>query len=339
MDDIAKAKDLEELRALRATLLGRKSELVRGLSELGALPAEKRREEGQRLNARKRELEAAFEARERELATRGLATSLERGAVDVTLPGRTVAVGRHHPVTATIREVGRIFSGMGFEVIEGPEIEWDHYNFEMLNIPQGHPARDLQATMWASNPLGDDPAKPMLLRTHTSPMQARIMERKRPPIRVIVPGRVFRYEAVDPSHEAVFFQFEGLAIDEQLTMADLKGVVYQFARQMFGGERKVRFRVDYFPYVEPGADVSVDCFVCDGKGCRTCAGTGWLEIMGAGMVHPTVLRNVGYDPDRYQGFAFGGGIERVAMMRTGVSDMRAFAQNDVRFLRQWPVVA
>lgn len=338
MDEIATAKDLEALRGVRTRLLGKQSEISRALSGLGVLPPERRRAEGERLNRLKHDLEAALDAREGELAARGLESSLERDRTDVTLPGRALRVGRHHPVTATIREVSRIFAAMGFESVEGPEVESDHYNFEVLNIPQGHPARDLQATMWVSNPLGNDQADPLLLRTHTSPMQARVMERSRPPIRVIVPGRVFRYEAVDPSHEAVFFQFEGLAIDEQLTMADLKGVVYQFARQMFGGDRKVRFRVDYFPYVEPGADVSVDCFVCDGKGCRTCSGTGWLEIMGAGMVHPTVLRNVGYDPERYQGFAFGGGIERVAMMRTGVSDMRAFAQNDVRFLREWRAV-
>lgn len=339
LSEVAKARDLPQLRALRTKLLGRKSELSRALSDLGKLPAEKRRAEGERLNTRKRELEAALEARERELATAGREDALERQRIDVTLPGRRLPIGRHHPITATTREVVRIFAGMGFEAVEGPEVEWDHYNFEMLNIPKGHPARDLQATFWVSNPFGDDPENPMLLRTHTSPMQARVMEQRKPPIRVIVPGRVYRYEAVDPSHEAVFFQFEGLAVDEQLSMAELKGVLYSFARQMFGLERKIRFRVDYFPYVEPGADMSVDCFVCGGKGCRTCSGTGWLEFLGAGMVHPTVLRNVGYDPERYQGFAFGAGIERVAMMRTGVADMRLFAQNDVRFLRQWPVVS
>lgn len=336
---IAAAKDVDALEALRVKHLGRKSELARALTALGALPAAERPEAGRRLNEAKRALEEAIAARERELRAVSLVGALQSERVDVSLPGRRVRVGRHHPISATMREVVRIFAGMGFEAVEGPEVEWDRYNFEMLNIPKGHPARDLQATFWVSNPFGDDPERPMLLRTHTSPMQARVMEQRQPPIRVIVPGRCYRYEAVDPSHEAVFFQFEGLAIDEQLTMADLKGVLYSFARQMFGVDRKVRFRVDYFPYVEPGADMSIDCFICDGKGCRTCAGTGWLEFVGAGMVHPAVLRNVGYDPERYQGFAFGAGIERVAMMRTGVADMRVFAQNDVRFLRQWQVVS
>ncbi len=228
---------------------------------------------------------------------------------------------------------------MGFEAVEGPEVEWDEYNFQKLNIPPGHPARDLQASLWVSNPFGDDPERPMLLRTHTSPMQARVMELRQPPVRVIVPGRCYRYESVDASHESIFFQFEGLAIDEQLTMADLKGVLYSFARQMFGEDRRVRFRVDYFPFVEPGADMAIDCFVCGGKGCRTCGGEGWIEILGAGMVHPNVLRAVGYDPQRYQGFAFGAGVERIAMLKYSVPDMRLFAQNDVRFLRQFPAVS
>ncbi len=339
MDEIAKAKNLEELRALRVKLLGRRSELSRALSELGKLPREKRRVEGERLNARKRALEEALQARERDLGTRGLAESLERGAIDVTLPARSARVGRHHPVSATMREIVRVFSAMGFEPVEGPEVEWDYYNFQALNIPPGHPARDLLSTFWVSNPFGDDPERPMLLRGHTSPMQARVMERRRPPVRVVVPGRVYRYEATGPKNEAQFFQFEGLAIDEQLTFADLKGVLYAFAREMFGQERRVRFRVDYFPFVEPGADMAIDCFICGGKGCRTCGGSGWIEILGAGMVHPNVLREVGYDPGRYQGFAFGGGIERVSLLRDGVADIRAYAENDLRFLRQFPAVS
>ena len=337
MDEIAKAKDLAELRAVRVKLLGRRSDLSRALSELGKLPPEKRRAEGERLNAAKRELEAALDARERELGARGLVDALER-RLDVALPGATVRVGRQHPVSATTREILRVFASMGFEAVEGPEVEWDYYNFQALNIPPGHPARDIFSTLWASNPLGDDPARAMLLRTHTSPMQARVMERRRPPVRVVVPGRVYRYEATGPKNEAQFFQVEGLAIDEQLTMADLKGVLYAFARELFGHERRVRFRVDYFPFVEPGADMAIDCFICGGKGCRTCGGSGWIEILGAGMVHPNVLRAVGYDPERYQGFAFGVGIERVSLLRDGVADIRAYAQNDLRFLRQFPAV-
>jgi len=332
VEEIAATKTVEQLRELRTKLLGKKSRLSHDLAGLSKLPPDQRRAEGERLNRRKRELEAAFDERERALAAGQLDTALERERVDVTLPGRPLRVGRHHPITATIRELTRVFTGMGFEAVEGPEVEWDYYNFEVLNIPRDHPAREKYASLWVSNPLGDDPQRPMLLRTHTSPMQARIMERRKPPVRVIVPGRCFRYEATDPTHESIFFQFEGLAIDDRLTMADLKGVLYSFARQMFGGDRKIRFRNDYFPFVEPGADVAVDCFVCDGKGCRTCGHSGWIELLGAGMVHPNVLRAVGYDPDRYQGFAFGGGVERLSQLRQGVPDLRAFQQNDVRWL-------
>ena len=338
MDDIAKTRTVEELRELRTRLLGKRSELARELAALSTLPAERRRAEGERLNRRKRELEAALDERERDLATRQLDTSLRSERIDVTLPGRAVRVGRHHPLIATIRELTRIFAGMGFEAVEGPEVEWDYYNFEALNIPRDHPAREKYASLWVSNPLGDDRERPMLLRTHTSPMQARIMEQRKPPIRVIIPGRCFRYEATDPTHESIFFQFEGLAIDDRLTMADLKGVLYSFARQIFSGDRKIRFRNDYFPFVEPGADVAVDCFVCDGEGCRTCGNTGWIELLGAGMVHPNVLRAVGYDPERVQGFAFGGGVERLSMLRQGVPDVRAFQQNDVRWLARFPQV-
>jgi phenylalanyl-tRNA synthetase alpha chain len=338
MEDIARAKTVEEIRELRSRLLGKKSELARSLAEVGKLPPEQRRIEGERLNRHKHLLETALDERERAVAARQLDTTLERERIDVTLPGPAARVGRHHPISATIREIVRVFAGMGFETIEGPEVEWDYYNFEALNIPRDHPAREKYATLWVSNPLGDDPQRPMLLRTHTSPMQARVMERRQPPIRVIVPGRCFRYEATDPTHESIFFQFEGLAVDDRLTMADLKGVLYSFARQIFGGDRKIRFRNDYFPFVEPGADVAVDCFLCDGRGCRVCGHSGWIELGGAGMVHPNVLRAVGYDPERWQGFAFGCGVERLSMLRQGVPDLRAFQQNDVRWLAQFPAV-
>jgi phenylalanyl-tRNA synthetase alpha chain len=263
-----------------------------------------------------------------------------------------------HPISRTIRDISRIFLSMGFEAVEGPEIEWDYYNFEALNIPAGHPARDKFNTLWvadeqqaattlARTATGGSSARsegrgrdmgPMLFRTHTSPMQIRTMEQRQPPVRVIVPGRCYRFEATDATHESVFFQYEGLAIDEKLSMADLKGVLYSFARQLFGGERKVRFRPDYFPFTEPSAEIAFDCFVCDGTGvtkagrCATCAGSGWIEAAGCGMVHPDALRRVGYDPAKYQGFAFGGGVERLAMLLTGTPDIRLFHQNDLRYL-------
>jgi phenylalanyl-tRNA synthetase alpha chain len=337
LSEIARASDGQAVQELRVRLLGRKSALSQAIRSLGTLREEDRAAEGRSLNAAKVMIEAALAARERELRESTLAAT-ERERIDVTLPGRRIRVGRHHPITATIREVVRIFERLGFESVEGPEVEWDYYNFEALNIPPGHPAREKFSTLWVSNPLGDDAERPMLLRTHTSPMQIRVMEQRRPPVRVVVPGRCYRYEATDPSHESIFFQFEGLAIDEQLSMADLKGVLYSWARQMFG-ERRVRFRTDYFPFVEPGADMAVDCFICGGQGCRTCGYEGWIELLGAGMVHPAALRRVGYDPERYQGFAFGGGIERLCMLRTGVPDIRAFYQNDVRFLRQFGQVS
>jgi phenylalanyl-tRNA synthetase alpha chain len=221
-------------------------------------------------------------------------------------------------------------------VVEGPEVEWDHYNFEMLNIPKGHPARDMWNTLWVdyTNDAGE---YPMLLRTHTSPMQARVMEAQRPPVRVIVPGKCYRYEATDATHEWHFYQVEGLAVDEGITFANLKGTLYEFARRLFGEERQIRFRCDYFPFVEPGVDMSIDCFACDGQGegCRICRDSGWIEIMGAGMVHPKVLAGVGYDPDKYTGFAFGLGPERIAMLKYGIDDIRHFYANDLRFLRQF----
>ena len=233
-----------------------------------------------------------------------------------------------------VREICAAFASMGFSVVEGPEIEWDRYNFEMLNIPKDHPARDMWDTLWIDYE-NKDGERPMLLRTHTSPMQARIMESTRPPVRVVVPGKCYRYEATDPRHEWHFYQIEGLAVDRGITMTDLKGTLYEFARRIFGVDRKVRFRCDYFPFVEPGVDMSIDCFLCDGEGCRVCSSTGWIEIMGAGMVHPKVLEGVGYDPNIYTGFAFGMGPERISMLKHGIDDIRLFYSNDLRFLRQF----
>ena len=353
--EIAAAPDEAALDALRVRYVGRREgEITAALKELPKLPAAQRPVYGAAANAARARIEAALEARAGAIRAAALERDLGAEATDLTLPPRRVRVGRYHPITQTIREITRIFAGMGFEAVEGPEVEWDYYNFEALNIPPGHPARDKFNTLWiaqeasvamavaaagAGRPRAQSSStQPMLLRTHTSPMQIRTMEQRRPPVRIVVPGRCFRFEATDTTHESVFFQLEGLAIDEQLSMADLKGVLYSFARQLFGGDRKVRFRPDYFPFTEPSAEIAFDCFVCDGSGrtneggCRTCGATGWIEIAGCGMVHPEALRRVGYDPAKYQGFAWGGGVERIAMLLTGTPDIRLFHQNDLRYL-------
>ncbi len=333
LHDLEATADETALEAWRVAYLGRSGRLTALLRGLGALPAEERKAAGAAANETKGRLEEAFAARSQTVREAALA-KLSGVAIDVTLPGRPLALGRYHPTTQIVREICGIFERMGFSVVEGPEVEWDYYNFEALNIPKDHPARDMWDTIWVS-PEGPRAEKPMLMRTHTSPMQVRIMEGAEPPIRVIVPGRVYRYEATDATHESSFYQIEGLAVDEGIGLADLKGTLYEFARQMFGEERKVRFRCDYFPFVEPGVDMSIDCFNCNGKGCRTCKNSGWIEILGAGMVHPDVLRRAGYDPERYTGFAFGMGPERVAMLRYGIDDIRLFYSNDLRFLRQF----
>jgi len=336
--EIAAASDDAALEAARVRYLSRKDGLVTNATKaIATLPNAEKPAYGQAVNEAKRRIDEALTARIEELRTGRIETSLHE-TDDLTLPPRRVRLGRLHPISRTIREITRVLATMGFEAVEGPEVEYDYYNFEALNIPRDHPARDKFNTLWIANPKGDDPAKPVLLRTHTSPMQIRVMEKRKPPVRVVVPGRCYRFEATDATHESIFFQYEGLAIDEQLTMADLKGVLYSFARQVFGGERKVRFRPDYFPFTEPSAEIAFDCFVCDGSGttnagrCATCGGTGWIEAAGCGMVHPEALRRVGYDPARHQGFAFGGGVERLAMLLTGTPDIRLFHENDLRYL-------
>lgn len=335
---IGAAADDAALESARVRYLSRKDGLITTATKaIAALPAAERPGYGQAVNDAKRRIEAALD--EREAALRGATIERNLGeTADLTLPPRRIRLARTHPISRTIREITRVLATLGFEAVEGPEVEWDYYNFEALNIPRDHPARDKFSTLWIQNPLGDDPSRPMLLRTHTSPMQIRVMEQRQPPVRVVIPGRCYRFEATDATHESIFHQYEGLAIDEQLTMADLKGVLYSFARQMFGGERKVKFRPDYFPFTEPSAEIAFDCFVCDGAGvtnagrCATCGGSGWIEAAGCGMVHPDALRRVGYDPARYQGFAFGGGVERLAMLLTGTPDIRLFHENDMRYL-------
>ncbi len=325
---------IDGLDGCRVEFLGRKGQLTQVLRGLSAIEdLDERRRAGAEANAVKQRLEEAFDARKQSLEQERLSSVIEGDRLDVTLPGVPLPRGRLHPVTQTLRDVLKAFSSMGFQVVEGPEIEWDRYNFEALRIPADHPARDMWDTLWIDQET--DGKRSMLLRTHTSPNQVRVMEKTQPPIRVVVPGKCYRFEATDPTHEWMMTQVEGLAVDEGISMSDLKGTLAEFARRMFGRERKVAFRCDYFPFVEPGMELRIDCFICRGEGCRTCHHTGWIEILGAGMVHPEILTNVGYDSERYTGFAFGMGIERIALLRHGVEDIRLFYGNDLRFLQQF----
>jgi phenylalanyl-tRNA synthetase alpha chain len=332
--ELGGASDEGGLEAWRIAYLGRKEgRLTLVLRQLGELSIEERRKLGAEANRLKGELEAALEARRQSLAEERLAETVETGRLDVTLPGRPKRIGRLHPVTQTLRDMLDSFVAMGFSVVEGPEVELDYYNFQALRIPEDHPARDMQDTLYIDRE--QDGGYPFLLRTHTSPNQARFMETHQPPIRIATPGRVYRREATDSSREWMFTQVELLAVDEGLSMADLKGTLFEFAKRLFGQDRKVRFRCDYFPFVEPGVDMAIDCFICGGSGCRTCRHGGWIEVLGAGMVHPEILSNMGYDADRYTGFAAGIGAERIALLRYGVEDIRSFYQNDMRFLEQF----
>ena len=336
LEALSDLNDLATLEEWRVSYLGRRGYITNFLKDLGNVPIELRREMGAAGNSLKQLLEEQFSTRKSNIEQLILSKGVEQDQLDVTLPGRMISAGKLHPTTQVLREITKTFGALGFSIIEGPEIEWDKYNFEMLNIPQGHPARDMWNTLWIDykNESGD---LPMLLRTHTSPMQARVMEHSQPPIRVVIPGKCYRYEATDATHEWHFHQVEGLAVDEGITFADLKGTLYEFARRLFGEDRRIRFRCDYFPFVEPGVDMSIDCFACDGssQGCRICRDSGWIEIMGAGMVHPEVLKGVGYAPEKYTGFAFGLGPERIAMLKHGIDDIRHFYTNDLRFLRQF----
>jgi phenylalanyl-tRNA synthetase alpha chain len=325
LDEVA---DLDGLETWRVEVLGSKGALRELQRGLGGLPPAERPAVGQAFNEVKNTLESAFAARRAALDEGVLERELAAQRVDVTLPGRPTAVGRLHPTTSILKQITDFFVSMGFQIVEGPEVERDLYNFELLNIPRDHPARDMWDTLYVNPP-------EVLLRTHTSPMQARVMERQQPPVRVVVPGRVYRYEAQDATHEWMFYQVEGLAVDVGITMADLKGTLSAFARRMFRPDVRTRFRCDYFPFVEPGVDMSISCHVCDGVGCPVCKGAGWIEILGAGMVHPRVLEMVGYDPERYSGWAFGMGPERIAMLKYGIPDIRYFYGNDFRFLEQF----
>tara|TARA_B100000029_G_scaffold484342_1_gene536425 strand:+ start:4904 stop:5902 length:999 start_codon:yes stop_codon:yes gene_type:complete len=309
------ADSSEKLESWRVDFLGRKGRLTALLRGLGSLEIEERKIVGAAANLLRADLDSLYEERE----IQAKSSDLPVGSLDVTLPGRKPALGGLHPSTQMIREITQAFNEMGFQTVEGPEVELEKYNFDMLNIPAGHPARDQWDTIWVDSEKHDD----VLLRTHTSPMQARVMESNDPPIRVVVPGKCYRYESTDSTHEWHFNQVEGLAVDEGITFADLKGTLYEFARRIFGQSRKVRFRCDFFPFVEPGVDMSIDW---NGR---------WIEILGAGMVHPRVLENSGYDSNKYTGFAFGMGPERISMLRNEITDIRHFFSNDLRFLTQF----
>ncbi len=306
--------------------LGRKAELVILLRSISELPPHERPEVGKVGNLVRKALEDAVEARREALETQELVHGLAKDQIDVTLPGRRSPLGRLHLVTQTMREIEDIFLAMGYEIADGPEVESDYYNFEALNTPADHPARSLHDTFFVSDSV--------VLRTHTSPVEVRIMEKQRPPVRIIAPGKVYRRDS-DATHTPMFHQVEGLVVDENITMADLKGTLETFSRAMFGADRKIRLRPHFFPFTEPSVEVDVSCMVCDGAGCRLCKKSGWLEILGAGMTDPNVFGFVDYDPEIYTGFAFGMGVERIAMLKHGVNDLRLFFENDLRFLRQF----
>lgn len=334
LGELENLNDRNGIEAWRVGYLGRKGALTKILRSLPDLAIEERREAGSAANKLKALLEESLANKQESLKKADMERILGESRIDVSLPGYPVRLGRLHPTTQILRETSAIFASMGFEVVEGPEVETDYYNFEALNIPRGHPARDMWDTLWVDY-TDEKGERPMLMRTHTSPMQIRFMERRRPPIRVIMPGKVYRYEAIDATHESMFYQIEGLAVDKGITMAHLKGTLYEYARRLFGQDRRVRFRCDYFPFVEPGVEMAIDCFICKGEGCRVCKNEGWIEILGAGMVHPDVLRRVDCDPEIYTGFAFGMGLERIPMLKYGIDDIRLFYSNDLRFLEQF----
>jgi len=324
---VAAAQSSADLEQARVRFLGRQGVLTQLLRSLGTLAPEERPLVGAAANEAKRMLEALLEERLARALESERRAQRTRARLDLTLPGRRPARGVLHPLTRVHDEIVAIFAGLGFSVVDGPEVETDYYNFEALNIPRDHPARDMQDTLYLT--------ESTLLRTHTSPVQIRTMLAQKPPVRIIVPGRVFRRDVADASHSPMFHQVEGLAVDRNVTMADLKGTLGLFAREMFGPESRIRFRPSFFPFTEPSAEVDVLCFVCHGQGCRLCKQGGWLEILGSGMVHPQVLRNVGYDPEEVTGWAFGMGIERIVMLKYGIDDLRLFFDNDLRFLRQF----
>jgi phenylalanyl-tRNA synthetase alpha chain len=327
MQSLSNASDLKVIDELRVKLLGKKGELTQILKGMGALSAEERPAFGQMANEVREKIEQKLEQAKNELVRKEQDLRLKAEVIDVTMPGHKCSCGHKHPVTKVTDEIKNIFIGMGYEIAEGPEVELDYFNFEALNIPKDHPAKDEQDTFYIN---GD-----ILLRTQTSPVQVRVMQNKKPPIRIIAPGRVYRADEVDATHSPIFHQMEGLVVDKGITMGDLKGVLEIFAKELYGSDVKVRFRPHHFPFTEPSAEMDVSCFVCGGKGCRVCKDSGWIELLGCGMVHPKVLEWQGIDPKVYSGFAFGMGLERVVMRKYGISDLRLLYENDVKFLKQF----
>ncbi len=324
---IAQAADAAAVDELRVRFLGKKGELTAILKQMGRLSAEERPVVGALANEVREAITADIARRTKELESAALAARLAAEEIDVTLPGKAPAQGKRHPFEQVLGELKEIFLGMGFDIVSGPEVELDHYNFEMLNMPKSHPARDTQDTFYFT--------ENVLLRTQTSPMQIRTMEKQKPPIRIICPGRVYRSDAVDATHSPIFHQCEGLVVDKGVTFSDLKGTLELFIKKLYGEETRVRFRPHHFPYTEPSAEMDMSCFKCGGKGCSMCKGEGWIEILGCGMVHPKVLSICNIDPEEYSGFAFGMGLERIVMRRYGIDDLRLFYENDLRFLNQF----
>ena len=323
------AADSQALEALRVKYLGKKGELTAVLKQMGKLSPEERPVMGQVANAVRADIEEKLEAVKAKLAAKALEAKLQAEAVDVTIPGVPVAHGHKHPMSIVLDECKDIFVEMGFEVVEGPEVELESYNFTKLNAEPGHPSRDWSDTFYIT----EDSS--VLLRTQTSPMQVRVMEQRKPPIRIVAPGRVYRKDEVDATHSPMFHQMEGLVVDEGITMSDLKGCLEQMVKKLYGADSVVRFRPHHFPFTEPSCEMDVQCFECHGAGCRTCKGEGWIELLGAGMVHPKVLQYCGIDPEKYSGFAFGVGVERMTMRRFQISDLRLLFENDIRFLSQF----
>ncbi len=321
-EDLKKVKDASSLEEFRIRYLGKKGLISSVMKGIGKLPAEQRPEIGRLANELREKITKEYEGLKKRIQKQ----EKEKVFIDITLPGRSIPRGHFHPISTVINEVCDIFVKMGFRIVTGPEVELDYYNFEALNIPKDHPARDMQDTFYITDNL--------LLRTHTSPIQVRVMEAQKPPVAIICPGKVYRRDS-DVSHTPMFHQVEGLLVDKGVSFGDLKGVLTLFVHKMFGADTKLRFRPSFFPFTEPSAEVDIQCVICKGKGCRTCSFTGWLEILGSGMVDPAVYKFVGYDEDEYSGFAFGMGIERIAMLKYGIEDIQLFYKNEIRFLRQF----
>lgn len=324
---LEQATRLDDLESLRIHYLGKKGELTKLLRAMGRLSAEERPIIGQLANEVREALENEIEMKKKRLQEEILSKRLEEETIDVTLPGKRPMRGKLHPLNTVLNQIIDIFLGMGFSIAEGPEVELDYYSFEALNIPKNHPARDLQDTFYINENI--------LLRPHTSPVQIRAMQSQSPPIKILTPGRVYRSDAVDATHSPIFHQIEGLVVDRHITMGDLKGVLNVFAKEMFGEQTRIQFRPHHFPFTEPSAEVDVSCAICNGKGCRVCSYTGWIEILGAGMVHPRVLQHGGIDPENYTGFAFGMGLDRITNLKYGIDDIRLLFENDIRFLKQF----